>query len=212
MGLSRDNSFTILRREHRLYGISSNIEEHELIGTIDNYYDILTTSEFDTTIDDVGSEDKMDLEFVSKKEITLYGVYDSGYIQEVIKDKELIKNIKLYESLNTALAITNVQDNARGIIKCTLDITDCFDLLNLKDMRLLQDYYILAIKNKKIAKGIEDAQLLKRFMGEYKKYKAIRILHTNKTKIHSSSNLNTGTYIQYKIINSSCIKDIKQIK
>jgi len=185
----------------------------EIYNSVINPYDlsdVLYMSEFEDLADNVGEMDKMDLEFISKTSMWLYAAYDSGFIANIIKNKEIIKECTLYESPNTAIAITNKPTGPKGLIRCTFDISQCFDTFNIKDMKLLQDYYQWLVKKKRVEKSVNDAELLKLFMMQYPNYKSIRTLYRSTNKITPSLKLPREMLIVYKIIDTSCIGQIEK--
>lgn len=184
-----------------------NIEESKSFDT-DFINAILNDIDDESLINSIGDADDLDLRFNSNRTIWVYANVADG--NTILDNKELLKNTTLYESPHTALAqMRKSQNQGQVIIRCELNTTNCFDVLNIHEMSKLNTFYNEGIKARNIKASINDKTLIGLFAQKNSQIKAVRELYIPKIKIHNNSNLWLGAFISYRILDISVINKIE---
>ena len=124
------------------------IEEESSFTSFDN-------SSIFTLTGEVKEEEKVGLEFKGEHKIKAYAVCPN--IQALKKDRQILRNIRFYESKEWALHDSNIDILRAGgsLIGCEIDLTSSLDLLDRHDMQKLVAYSNNVIKNKYLKRSDE---------------------------------------------------------
>lgn len=170
--------------------------------------DIIDLEDFSTIIGISGDVREMSLSFTNRHKIHTYIVCDDG--NAVKNNISLLTGAKMYDIAENALFYTKDQNlfKQRSLVICALDLTTCLDLLDIKNMKKLYDFYKQGVATKKFNKTSTDNEILTAFIEEYK-YKSVRSVFSTDKKLTSKSILLVEKYTQYKILDVSCLEFIR---
>lgn len=154
---------------------------------------------------DLGDGINMSLSFANNNKLRTYIICDDG---DVVKNNiATLTNANLYDTPENALHYTKDQNlfKQRSLVTCILDLTTCLDLLDIKTMKKLYDFYKQGVVAKKFNKTSTDNEILTAFIKKYN-YKSVRSVFSTDKKFNSKSILLVEKYTQYKILDVSCLE------
>lgn len=187
----------------------------------DNYEEIIddVTSDFTfsyyndifTLTGDVKEENRLGLEFRDAHKIVVYSVCPN--IEILKSNRELLKKLKFFESKGWALNTSNrgILETGGSLIECEIDLTKCLDLIDRHDMDLLYSFSKGLLAKKIIKKG--DKDFTNKLISYYCNNQGIQVVR--KMTISDKVSKDIGiklVYIGYKILDSSCVTNLKEIK
>lgn len=166
------------------------------------------------SLSDVGEGSKrVDVKYSGKTKIYLYAPCSSSDIERIKSDKSILSAFKYYESRNTAEAFTSGVQRSDHILEIILDTSGCLDLLNLYELNQIKLFYEAGIKAKAFQKGIEENDLLVRYIrSQNGRIRSMRYIDSLDEKVCSKSKLTIPRYIVYKVIDIKTISGLSQVK
>ena len=167
-------------------------------------------------------DDKLGLRFTDKSTIVLYGAFEANYANRIIEGKAKLKfGTKLYESLETVKTLLESPQNEKmKIVVFSVNVSNCLDLLDMRDLKTIKEFYTYGLKYKMLdkekMKENPDIEVIEKFYAYNKSngkqnFDTIRLFMSKGSPLYTKSSFKIVTYIEYIILDNKHIEVINHL-